>query len=170
MCDDVLNDETIYSELTRNKQVDYFFSAVTPMLIPGGQLVIVGTPFHNEDLYERLRVNPVYHFVRSPALNHLDQALWPTRYTKDMLLSRKDEVGSTRFAREYLCLPISDESSLFPEKILMECYDHQYEMLPLTAEDRKTGLQVFTGVDLAMSSTVGADYSVITTRYRRSQK
>lgn len=163
ICDDCLNDETIYSEMTRNKQVDYFFSAVTPMLVPGGQLIVVGTPFHQEDLYQRLSNNTAYFFHRSPALSDSGEPLWPTRYTKQMLVQRKEEVGSTRFAREYLCLPISEESSLFPERILTSCFDHQYEMPNyLSKEDRKE-LRIFTGVDLALSSTVGADYTVITT-------
>ena len=165
-CDDVLNDETIYSELQRKKQIDYFFSAVTPMLVPGGQLIVVGTPFHKEDLYQQLLENKTYFFKRYSALDKSELVpLWPTRYTREMLLQKKEEVGSTRFAREYLCLPISDESSLFPEKIITDCYDTNYEMPTyLTTEERAqfTG-GIFTGVDLALSSTVGADYTVITT-------
>lgn len=165
ICDDVLTDETIYSELIRRKQVDYYFSAITPMLIPGGQLIAVGTPFHVQDLYEELKTNPQYYFSRFPALDELSETkpLWPTRYTFDMLTARKGEVGSTRFAREYMCTPINDDSSLFPDRILRDCYDTTYEMPTfLTTEDRKH-LQIFTGVDLAMSATVGADFTVITT-------
>jgi phage terminase large subunit-like protein len=80
-----------------------------------------------------------------------------------MLLARKEEVGSTRFAREYLCLPISDESSLFPERILQACYDPEFEMPTFLDDQTKRDLRVFTGVDLALSATVGADYTVITT-------
>ena len=163
VADDCLNDETIYSEVTRNKQVDYFYSAVTPMLVPGGQLAVVGTPMHQEDLYEKLRENPAYKFVRMPAINDMGEALWPTRYTQKMLLARKEEIGSTRFAREYLCTPISDGSSLFPERILLPCVDKTHTMPShLTFEDHEI-LRVYTGVDLAMSSTVGADFTVIMT-------
>lgn len=163
VCDDVLNDEAIYSEMSRMKQVDYFFSAVTPMLVPHGQLAVVGTPFHQDDLYAKLEQNKAYKFHRSPALSQAGEPLWPSRYSKQALLERKEEVGSTRFSREYLCLPISDDSSLFPEKILQQCFDHTFEMPTyITAEERKD-LQIFTGVDLALSSTVGADYTVITT-------
>jgi phage terminase large subunit-like protein len=164
VCDDVLTDEAIYSEMTRMKQIDYFFSAVTPMLVPGGQLIVVGTPFHQDDLYAKLRENKAYNFCRFPALSDIGaQPLWPTRYSKAQLVERKEEVGSTRFAREYLCLPISDDSSLFPERILTQCYDPSFEMpINLTQEDREQ-LRIFTGVDLALSSTVGADYTVITT-------
>lgn len=165
VCDDVLTDETIYSELIRGKQVNYFFSAITPMLVPGGQLIVVGTPFHVQDLYASLKENDQYYFCRYPALDEATETkpLWPTRYTADMLTTRKGEVGSTRFAREYMCTPINDDSSLFPERILRDCYDPSYEMPSFLTEEDRSHLQIFTGIDLAMSATVGADFTVITT-------
>ena len=165
VCDDILNDETIYSELMRKKQVDYFFSALTPMLVPGGQLIVVGTPFHQMDLYAELEQNPEYCFKRFSALDDETETkpLWATRYNREDLEKKKREVGSTRFAREYMCIAINDDASLFPEHMLRGCYDQSYEMPSyLTPEDRQH-LQVFMGVDLAMSSTVGADFTVITT-------
>ena len=162
--DDPLSEESMYSEVTREKEKNYFFSAVTPMIVPGGQIIAVGTPFHMNDLYQELKENKEYVFKTYPALdNNLQNPLWPTRYPLELLLRRRSEVGSTRFTREYLCVPISDENTLFPERIIVPCYDHQFEMpKSLDAEDRKE-LQVFTGVDLALSATVGADYTVITT-------
>jgi len=163
IADDCLNDETIYSDLTRRKQIDYFYSAVTPMLVPYGQLIVVGTPFHQEDLYASLARNKEYSFFKFPAFDEKGKALWPTRYTKEMLLKRQREVGSTRFAREYLCDPISDDASLFPDKILRDCLNPNYEMPTYLTKEEKGHLQVYMGVDLAISSTVGADYTVITT-------
>lgn len=163
VCDDVLNDESIYSEVTRNKQIDYFFSAVTPMVVPGGQIIIIGTPFHQLDLYHKLAENPVYKFQKCAAIDEAGNALWPTRYDKASLELKKQEVGSTRFAREYLCVPISDESSLFPAHILEQCYDHEFEMPTHLTQKERDGLRIFTGVDLALSTTVGADFTVITT-------
>jgi len=163
VCDDVLQEENLYSELTRNKEKDYLFSAVTPMLIPSGQLIVVGTPFHAEDLYNELEENERYIFGRYPALDDIGTPLWPTRYSKESLLERKQEIGTTRFTREYLVVPISDENSLFPESMTSACFDPQFEMpTELKKEDRKD-IRVYTGVDLAMSTTVGADYTVITT-------
>jgi len=122
------------------------------------------TPFHGEDLYKRLEENPEYLFKRYEALMDQERkALWPTRYPVDALLKRKREIGNTRFAREYLCIPVSDESSLFPEAILKQCFDTGYTMPNHLTKDDRDELQVFTGVDLALSSTVGADYTVITT-------
>ena len=163
VCDDPLSEENLYSEIIRKKQKDYLFSAITPMIIPKGQIVVVGTPFHNDDLYADLAINEKYHFERFPALNDKGQALWPTRYSKELLEERKIEVGSTRFTREYLCVPISDESSLFPAHIIDPCCDSQFEMPNHLSPEDRAGIQVFTGVDLAMSAHVGADYTVITT-------
>lgn len=166
IADDCLNDESIYSELTRKKQIDYFFSAVTPMLVPFGQLVVVGTPFHQEDLYDKLRKNVSYTFHTFPAINQKGEALWPTRYNKEALMKRKEEVGSTRFSREYLCNAVSDDASLFPDYIIERCFA-DVEMLPYITTDEYKEIDVFMGVDLALSSTVGADYTVITTVGRR---
>ena len=163
--DDILNDETIYSELVRRKQIDYFYSAATPSVVPGGQIIVVGTPFHQEDLYAELKKNPEYVFARYPALSQdeKERPLWPTRYSKEILLRKRREVGQVRFAREYMCVPISDESSLFPERIIVPCFEESFRMpTHLTAEDLSE-LQVYTGVDLAMSANVGADWTAIIT-------
>jgi hypothetical protein len=163
IADDVLNDETIYSEVQRQKQIDYFYSAVTPMLVPGGQMCVVGTPFHETDLYASLKANAEYHFYACPAINPDGTALWPTRYSREMLEQKKREVGATRFTREYLCTPISDTNSLFPDKIIKDNLRADISLLTEANEAIHNEYQIFTGVDLALSSTVGADYTVITT-------
>lgn len=163
VCDDVLKDEIIYSEQQRKKYNDYFFSAVTPMLVPCGQLIVVGTPMHQDDLYAQIQKAETYYFKKFQAISSAGVALWPTRYNRQMLEERKKEVGSTRFAREYLCEPITDDTALFTERIITQCCDNMYEMpTELDAEDRKH-LRIYTAVDLAISSTVGADWTVILT-------
>jgi len=162
VCDDVLKDEIIYSEVQRKKYNDYFFSAVTPMLVPCGQLVVVGTPMHQDDLYAKLSKTETYQFNKFPAIKE-GRPLWPTRYNRQLLEERKKEVGSTRFAREYMCDPITDDTALFTERMIQSCCDDYYEMpVSLDDEDRRR-LRVFSGVDLAISSTVGADFTVIIT-------
>lgn len=162
IADDVLDDESMYSEVRRMKDVEYFFSAITPMVIPNGQIIVVGTPFHSEDIYNVLRLNDSYQFGAFPALNETGDPLWPTRYSREMLDKKKAEVGSTRFSREYLVIPVSDEASLFPEKILKENYDFDCSLVSEMTNEISQNYDVFVGVDLAMSASVGADYTVIT--------
>jgi len=122
------------------------------------------TPFHQADMYSDLRENKSYTFRVYPACDeNFGKVLWPTRYPAAELLKIQEEVGHTRFAREYRCNPISDDTSLFPEKILRECFDTNFEMPSMLTKEERAKLEIYTGVDLAMSTTVGADYTVILT-------
>ena len=161
--DDALGDESMYSEVRRMKDTEYFYSAITPMVIPGGQIIVVGTPMHMEDLYHSIKQNTKYKYAEFPAIKPDGTALWPTRYSRAMLDDKKEEVGSTRFSREYLVVPVSDDASLFPEKILKENYDHECSLVTEMTDGLRNEYQLFTGVDLAMSASVGADYTVVTT-------
>jgi len=40
--DDGINDESIYSETVRKKESEYFFSALSNMVVPSGQIIVVG--------------------------------------------------------------------------------------------------------------------------------
>lgn len=163
--DDGLNDETAYSELVRRKQIEYFYSAISNMLRPDGQLVVIGTPFHQDDLYGDLAKNPQYEFRRYQAVKPDGVALWPERYNAKRLADKKAEIGSIRFTREFQCEPVADDMSLFPGHLFRGepveqptvCLgwplEKWHELIP--------ELQVFVGVDFAMSSSVQADYTVI---------
>lgn len=160
--DDGLNDESMYSETVRKKQIDYFFSAITNMLVPGGQLIVVGTPFHAADLYATLSQNPQYKFASFPALSKEGQPLWPDRYNLVLLQAKAAEIGSIRFAREFECQPVSDAMSLFPTHLFEGDPTEQMAVklgMPL-AFWYQLGIQIFMGVDFAMSSSVSADYFV----------
>lgn len=161
--DDVLDDESMYSELRRKKDVEYFYSAITPMVVPGGQIILVGTPMHATDLFASVAENEKYKSASFPAIKEDGTALWPTRYTLEMLQEKKEEVGSIRFSREYLVVPVSNESSLFPESLLRENYDPESSLITDMTPGLHNEYQIYTGVDLAMSASVGADYTVIMT-------
>ena len=164
VCDDVLNDETAWSETTRTKQVEYFYNAITNMITPNGQIVVIGTPFHALDLYGDLQKNEEYHFQRFQAINpKTKQALWPDRYNEERLARRHREIKSIRFTREFMCSPISDDMSLFPSYL--------FKGPPMIRTDIKlgmpgefweaAGIETYMGVDFALSSSVSADYTVI---------
>lgn len=161
--DDVLNDETAYSEVVRRKQIEYFYSAVTNMVRPGGQIIVVGTPFHQADLYADLRKNKSYVFRRYQALDLQGRALWPMRYGRARLLERREEIGSIRFAREFQCDPVADDLSLFPQALFAGTPTEQFTItlgMPL-AFWQEVGVSICMGVDIALSATSGADYFVV---------
>jgi hypothetical protein len=163
VCDDIGNDEWIWSETVRGKSIDKFLTALRPMVVPGGQLIVVGTPFHAQDLYKNLEDNGVYHVMKHPAVDPATgEPLWPARYPAELLARTRQELGSAlRFSREYLCQPISDESSLFPSYLFDAPGIKQPYRLGLGADHwKRAGMETYMGVDLAMSASAGADFFV----------
>ncbi len=162
--DDLLNDEHVWSETVRKKGIDYFLSAIEPMPVPGGQLIVVGTPFHAEDLYANLARNGVYHVMKHPAVDAVTGApLWPARYDA-VALARKKRIlaNELRWSREFLCEPISDDSSLFPSWLFEQAGIKQ--PYPLGLDGRYwqgQGFRCFVGVDLAISASAKADWFVM---------
>lgn len=167
--DDGLNDETAYSDVVRKKQNDYFFAAISNMITPGGQIIVVGTPFHQDDLYAHLKKNSEYEFRQCQAVVDKagEQALWPERYSWDLLMAKQREIGSIKFQREFQCVPIADEMSLFPSYLFIGEPVEQFTLklgMPLEYWTKHVGITgVYTGVDFAMSASVRADYTVIWT-------
>ena len=163
--DDGLNDETAYSEVIRKKQIDYFYMAVSNMCIPGGQIIVAGTPYSENDLYADLAVNEEYTFRRYPALHgEPPQALWPGRYSLEQLEAKKREIGSLRFTREFLAEPVSDDMSLFPGYLFKGAPTEVFTLTLGMSKDiyDRLGVTIFMGVDFAMSSSAAADFTVIT--------
>ena len=115
--DDLLSDESAYSETTRMRQINFFYSSITPMLNPGGKMAVVGTPQNARDLLVgHLRTNPAYIYRVYPGEKD-GVATWPARLSKEFLDARREDIGSLRYAREYLCQAVSDQSSLFPSEL-----------------------------------------------------
>ncbi len=170
VCDDVLTDEDMTSERTRQKRIEYFFSAITPMISIGGQLVVVGTPYHQMDLYGELKKKAddpqdrSYVFRKYPVISPNGVPIFPERYNLKVIAKKRIEVGPIRFTREYLVEPVSDEMSIFPESLFRgaptEVFNARLGMpMPVW---RSLGIKsVYIGVDLALSASVGADYTVI---------
>lgn len=164
ICDDILSDENISSETVRNKAIDYFLSAITNMVVPGGQIFVAGTPFHEADLYAHLAQMGAYTMWRRAAIDPVTgDPLWPARYPLSLLEARRAEIQNVRFTREFLCRPFSDDMSLFPTYLFDGEPTRQYSVkmgMP-AAFWEELGIKRYVGVDLAMSSETGADFFVI---------
>ena len=161
--DDGLSDEDIYSETIRNKTINYYLSAIVNMIVPGGQIGVVGTPMHFADLYGYLKRTGSYHHRAYPAIDK-QRILFPERYDRKRLEGRKRELGVARFAREFLCQPMTDEASLFPSTL----FEGNKVRLPYTlglgaSYWEQRGMVRYTGIDFAMSSSAQADWTVIFT-------
>lgn len=160
--DDGLKDNVIYSSLQRNKSIDYFHSVIMNMLVPGGQIIVVGTPFHAEDLYGDLKAKSGWFVIEYPAIFPNGRILWPQRWSFKDLMDKKETQGSIIFSRENLCRPITNESSIFPMEILTRSLlrMENYTLVDSREEFPIKFSKVVVGCDFAISANVGADYAV----------
>jgi hypothetical protein len=166
ICDDVGNDDWIWSETVRTKAIDYFLSAIEPMVVPGGQLIVVSTPFHALDLYNHLEDGGVFKTTKHPAINvdgdEVGKPLWPARYNMEALDRKKKTLNSSlRWSREYLCRPISDDASLFPGSLFEQPGIKQPFTMGQPRFWKERGFECYIGVDLALSATAKGDYFVL---------
>ena len=163
--DDAMKDNVLYSKLEREKNKDYFASVILNMLVPGGQLITVGTPFHTEDLYSLFKHSVDFAYREYPAYDNKKNLLWPKRHNQEDLDMRKRLMGNLRFSREFLCEPINDSSSMFPESILKRSIIGMegFKYIANIQESKIKFMKVITGADFAKSANVGADYTCFVT-------
>lgn len=170
--DDGLKDNVIYSALQRQKSIDYFHAVIMNMLVPGGQIIVVGTPFHASDLYGDLRSKSKFathnkngwFVIEYPAIFPDGRILWPQRWSFFDLMDKKATQGNIIFSRENLCRPITNEASIFPLKVLERSLTRMenYTLVRNRDDFPIKFNKVVVGCDFAISANVAADYTVFT--------
>lgn len=162
--DDPLKDNVIYSQMQRVKTIDYFHSVVMNMIVPGGQVIVVGTPFHTNDLYGDLKTKKGWFVIEYPAVFPDGRILWPQRWGFNDLMDKRESQGNIIFSRENLCRPITNEASIFPMNILMRSLVgmEKYTLVKNRDDFPIKFDKVVVGCDFSISANVGADYSVFT--------
>ena len=130
------------------------------MLVPGGQIVVVGTPFHAQDLYGDLKTKKGWFVIEYPAIFPDGRILWPQRWCFKDLIDKKNTQGNIIFSRENLCRPIVSDSSIFPLDVLKRSLVRMDNYTLVSNRDNfpKRFNKVVTGCDFAISSAVGADF------------
>jgi predicted phage terminase large subunit-like protein len=172
--DDLEDDEQVLNKDRRAKFRKWFMGALIPAISKNGKVVIVGTILHLDSLLERLMPtelskNTVYdglkmystrkvgmwHAVKYKAHNtDLSSILWKERYDKNWFMEKYEEYDRQGmpevYAQEFLNKPL-DESNL---------YFKRTDFQGRTDEDKKKDLNFYISVDLAISQSDKADFSV----------
>ncbi len=137
---------------------DWFFGDMIPTLHHSANLRMIGTPFTYTDIFSQLEENPAYSVSKYPCINSMNKSLWPERWTYEQLMQRKAEIGSLKFTREYLCVPVSTGTALFNPEYVQKCKNKDYVLKLGNRKDK--GYKYYVGVDPAISTD--GDYNVIT--------
>lgn len=162
--DDLPDESSIYSLEQRQKLEDLFRGSITPIVEPYGYNIVDGTPYQADDLYASLKKDKKFKVFEYPAIFPNGRLLAPDRFTFEKLMQERESAGSLVFSREYLVVPISDDSTIFPWEFLKRSIVGMENVrLVNNIESYPVRLKrVICGCDFAESGTVGADFTVYT--------
>jgi predicted phage terminase large subunit-like protein len=166
LCDDILDEENSVTPEARAKVAEWLLKTVLPCLKPGGVVIVLGTRWAVEDVYELL-ITPVTERCGSepgkgwesliiPALTSTTGDLtdrsslvsyWPNYWPVDLLLEKWSDQGTPTF----FCAYQNDVSGLLAGNL----FPGQFEYFDKLPED----VTIRMGVDLASSEKERADYT-----------
>lgn len=132
-------------------------------IVADGRVIIVGTPWHQEDLLHVLERSGEYQVIRDPAANAAGDPLWPEAWPRARLEQRRREIGEIEFSRQMLLEVLSDAGSRFRQTWLERAFGLAAELGHQLTDREEQGWMTFTGVDLAVGATSSHDETVIFT-------
>lgn len=162
--DDFLDKSAMYSKAARESFKESFNAEIMNMILPQGQVLVVGTPFHAQDLYFDLKQDPNWQVFEYPAVFPDGSVLWSNRYSFKALREKRLSLGPLIFSREILVKPISDSTSIFPWSLLEKSFIgmKDYTLVKNRASFPIKFRKVVIGVDWALSASVAADFTEMT--------
>lgn len=149
--DDVVDIESVRSAAARRLVKERVENVWLNLRSPEGIAWWIATPWHQEDYTAEIRRGGRWAWLRRPVGPEY-APIWPERWNTEALLRRREEIGAVAYARGYLLEPVSDEDTVIRKEWI------RYWFFP---EEIPAGGVRVMGVDPAISTKTGADYSVI---------
>lgn len=150
--DDILKTEE--STNTSSAKSTFYNAAFAMTQANQGMHVVIGTPTSYEDLLMELATKPTFISKKYQAIDSFGNILFPEHYSLEQLEKIQATMPASSWAREYLCDPVSEGSSLFPESSVSAAVNLDVDFSSL--KDQKLS---FLGCDVAFSEGKKADYS-----------
>lgn len=162
LLDDLLKDaDEARSDAIRRSMHDWYQHVAYTRLAPGGAIVMIQTRWHADDLPGRLlreHANENWHVLNMPAIAEVDdefrkagEALWPERYSLEMLKMIRTAVGGAAWSSLYQQQPSAAEGAVFRRE-----WWRYYREQPACR-------RVVQSWDTAFKTGTENDYSVCTT-------
>lgn len=143
--DDIEDDQRVLNPELRVKDENKLNKVIIPSLDINGRYKFIGTLLHYDSLLaKKLKLHGGKTFKACD--ENMENILWPERFTKEVLIQIKHDIGSIPFQQEYLNNPIDTASSIIKREWIEQCFDET-----LSHEDTR-------GMDFTMK-TMGADFA-----------
>lgn len=168
ICDDILNKDNTRTADQREKVRQWFFEVLLPVLEPDGRLIVVGTAWNNDDLYQQLLGSSQFD-VRAVYDAILDEekkkTLWEDRWGWDELMALKQVMGSRSFNLAYRNQVTAAEDAVFQAGWLNEAKDRgkQRRLIRSYTSSRSDlgNIVKASGIDLAISKSKNSDFTAM---------
>jgi predicted phage terminase large subunit-like protein len=160
--DDVVNKDYVNTSDQIQKTIDFYKECLN-LLEPNGQAIVIGTRWHDSDLYGWImdtdnNVIGDFEIMIKKAFedgpNGEKQYLFPDKFSKRHLAKLREQQGPYVFSCQYLNDPIPEEDADFKRG-----WFQQFEFTDL----RGKPLNKFTMIDPALSVERSADFTAIVT-------
>jgi predicted phage terminase large subunit-like protein len=156
LADDLVDNENSRTKEQREKVYDFYLS-LFDLLEPDGKMVVIGTRYHQDDLYSRILEDHAKNknwslFIRDCWKEGLswEEPLFPEKFTKELLISKRDTPGGVHhFWSQYMNNPLDPENSDFKTEWI-KTYD---------GLDGRNPTGLYLTIDPAISLSRDADYS-----------
>lgn len=150
----VIVDDPEENKDVKNKRIveefrDFVFTTVYNMMLPGGNMVVLGTIVGELCLVEHLRHKKWWVTIMRKALEH-KQPLRPELWNKKALKERLEVIGTARFLQEFMHVPISRN-----DRIIKPHWIRYYQELPKQFD------KVVMGIDVATTEQTRSDYTAV---------
>lgn len=162
VADDVVTFETGRTAGQRDKLREWWGTALLPTAEKWADVIVIGTRYHPDDLYQTLIESGNYEVLTQaalwnekasrPAVPGDDEGdlvpLWPEMWTVEDLVGKMREMGSARFQCQY-----QNDVGAMQGQLFMREWFHSVPAVPKM--DRSA---IFIGIDPAISKNESSDY------------
>lgn len=156
--------EEATSPTIKEKTWEWYQSVLRTRLAPNGAIIIVATPWNDDDLAARLKnkmqngTGEHWEIVNIPAIATEEdelgrkpgEVLWPERFSEQDYQDMKIAVGSKVWNALYMCNPTPDDGTVFKRE-----WFKYYNELPQCE-------QFLISLDATFTDSANSDYSVFT--------
>lgn len=171
ICDDVITEQTAYSDTERTKIVRWYIPGARSRLLPNSSEIIVNTRWHVDDLsaylmkvdqggrnpWEIISIPALLDEKSSQQLGHpVGTSYWPELYSTDYFFGQRDSYIAAgevaRWSALFMQNPVPEEGNIVKR-----------EYIKYWKEDEPPSCDlVIVSVDTAFETTKRADYTAIT--------
>ena len=153
--DDLVSEGNVNTANNIQKTKDVYKYALS-LLDPTGILLVVGTRYHYNDLYNDLLKSPSFdRLIRPAILRDTGELYFPKRITHDFLAEKQQEQGTYIYSCQYMLEPMDDSLRDFQKHWFRWYKQDEYHSI------RDKCLNVYIVTDFAISMNKRADYTVI---------